>query len=182
MSSFIDRFINRKPATAAQSAKDRLKFVLVTDRTTISPEELKKMQAEILDVIRKYCRINETDVEMKFEQRDRDNYLVADIPLASGHRSEQKGAYMRLETSLVIDESPDAPAPAGTESAAPTPPATPTLPAATITETPISTTTDTQPAPSTSTASTEGDKVQVSGAPTGLQAESKPDSSSPDKR
>lgn len=176
MSSFIDRFINRKPATAAQSAKDRLKFVLVTDRTTISPEELRKMQAEILDVIRKYCRINETDVEMKFEQRDRDNYLVADIPLASGHRSEQKGAYMRLETSLVIDETP-----AETEAASPsTTPATTTPPttATPVAETPVSTITDTQPAAS---ASTESDKVQVSGAPAGLQADSKPDSTPPDK-
>jgi len=102
MSSFMDRFMGRKP-TPAQSAKDRLKFVLVTDRTTISPEDLRKMQDEILDVIRKYCRINEDAVDMKFEQRDRENYLVADIPLSSGRPDDPVGA-VRIETTITSSD------------------------------------------------------------------------------
>ena len=102
MSSFMDRLTGRKP-TPAQSAKDRLKFVLVTDRTTISPEDLRKMQDEILDVIRKYCRINEDAVDMKFEQRDRENYLVADIPLSSGRPDDPVGA-VRIETTITSSD------------------------------------------------------------------------------
>jgi len=102
MSSFLDRLTGRKP-TPAQSAKDRLKLVLVTDRTTISPEDLRKMQTEILDVIRKYCRINEDAVDMKFEQRDRENYLVADIPLTSGRPDEPVGS-VRIQTSITTSE------------------------------------------------------------------------------
>jgi cell division topological specificity factor len=162
MSSFIDRFMNRKQSTPAQSAKDRLKFVLVTDRTTITPEELKRMQAEILDVIRKYCRINEDDVEMKFEQRDRESFLVADIPLAAGNRRDEKGSYMRLETNLVIDESPVTPF---DTQPSPPPPNMPAAPATLPQET--SETTASTPAPAE-------DKVQVQGAPTGLQSESTP--------
>jgi cell division topological specificity factor len=98
----MDRLTGRKP-TPAQSAKDRLKFVLVTDRTTISPEDLRKMQSEILDVIRKYCRINEDAVDMKFEQRDRENYLVADIPLTAGRPDEPVGS-VRIQTSITTSE------------------------------------------------------------------------------
>ena len=102
MSNFIDRFMGRKPSPA-QSAKDRLKLVLVTDRTTISPEDLRKMQTEILQIIQKYCRVREEDVNMKFEQRERENYLVADIPLTSIRPDEKPGA-VRLETTLVTNE------------------------------------------------------------------------------
>ena len=80
MTNFLTQFIRRR-LSPAQSAKDRLKLVLVTDRTSISPEDINKMQREILQVIRKYCQINEEAVELKFEQRARDNYLVADIPI-----------------------------------------------------------------------------------------------------
>ena len=100
MSSFMDRLMGRKPSPA-QSAKERLKLVLVTDRTTISPEDLNNMQREILEIIRKYCRVNEDAVELKFEQRERENYLVADIPLAGNRFGEEAGA-VHFETTITV--------------------------------------------------------------------------------
>lgn len=83
MTSLIDRFFGRTAQNkSAKVAKERLQFVLVTDRSQLSPEKLRQMQAEILDVIRKYYRINESEVDMKVESRERENFLVADIPLA----------------------------------------------------------------------------------------------------
>jgi cell division topological specificity factor len=114
MSSFMDRFMGRKP-TPAEAAKDRLKFVLVTDRTTISPEDLRKMQSEILDVIRKYCRVNEDAVDMKFEQRDRENYLVADIPLSAGRPDDPAGT-VRIQTAITTSDDAKAEKPAETSS------------------------------------------------------------------
>ncbi len=101
MSNFMDRLMggNRRNNTPAKSAKDRLKLVLVTDRSSLSPEELSNMQKEILDVIRKYCRVDEDAVDLKLEQRERDNYLVADIPLSKAARAGGSGS-VRLETSL----------------------------------------------------------------------------------
>jgi cell division topological specificity factor len=81
MTNLFDRFFNRSQQKTARTAKERLQFVLVTDRSELSPEQLRQMQAEILDVIRKYCRIDEQAVDMKLEARERSNYLVADIPL-----------------------------------------------------------------------------------------------------
>lgn len=174
MNSFMERFTGRKP-TPAQSAKDRLKFVLVTDRTAITPEELRKMQMEILDVIRKYCRIKEEAVEMKFEQRDRENYLVADIPLSTA-RPDEEGNLIRFEATVTFGSTPPADLPpaeaqsAAPSSTAPTPaPATtpPAAPASAESPAPAS---ESQAAPSE--AGSESDKVQVTGAPIGLSATS----------
>jgi len=99
VSNIIDRLMGRKTTSPAQSAKDRLKLVLVTDRTSIPPEDLRKMQQEILEVIRKYCRVDEDEVELKFEQRERENFLVADIPISSYNK--QKSGSLRMEASII---------------------------------------------------------------------------------
>ncbi len=85
MSSFLDRFRGRREPTSAEIAKERLKLVLVTDRSDLSPEKLRALQGEILDVIKRYIAIDEMEVQIKLEQRDRKNYLVADIPLHRDH-------------------------------------------------------------------------------------------------
>lgn len=83
MMSFLDRFFGRstRDHRSAKKAMERLRFVLVTDRSNLSPEQLRQMQAEIVEVIKKYCRVDEGAVDIKLEQRERENYLVADIPL-----------------------------------------------------------------------------------------------------
>ena len=73
--------MGRKEPGSAEIAKDRLKLVLVTDRSEVTPEKLREMQAELLDVIRRYVNIDEMELQIKIEQRDRKYYLVADIPL-----------------------------------------------------------------------------------------------------
>ena len=80
MTSFWERLLGRKE-TSAHTARERLKLVLVTDRSELSPERLAQMQAEIIDVIKRYINIDDAGVKIKLEQRARDNYLVADIPL-----------------------------------------------------------------------------------------------------
>jgi len=82
MSSFWDRLRGRQEPTSADAARDRLKLVLVSDRSDISPEKLAQLQAEIIDVIKRYLDVDDANVHIKLEQRARENYLVADIPLA----------------------------------------------------------------------------------------------------
>lgn len=81
MTSLLGRFKGRREPTSAEIAKERLKLVLVSDRSDLAPEKLHEMQTAIIDVIKRYIRIDEMEVQIKFEQRDRKNYLVADIPL-----------------------------------------------------------------------------------------------------
>lgn len=89
MASFFDRFKGRKEPTSAELAKQRLQLVLVTDRSNLSPEKLEEMQNEIIKVIKRYVTIDDMEVRINFEQRDRKYHLLADIPL---HRDPNYGA------------------------------------------------------------------------------------------
>jgi cell division topological specificity factor len=89
MASFFDRFKGRKEPTSAEMAKQRLQLVLVTDRSNLSQEKLEEMQEEIIKVIKRYVTIDDMEVRLSFEQRDRKYHLVADIPL---HRDPNYGA------------------------------------------------------------------------------------------
>lgn len=81
--SLIDRLLGRGSArSSAKTAKERLQFVLIHDRLDLSPEKLQEMKDEIIGVISKYVRIDQSNVAIAVEQRQRDNWLVADIPLS----------------------------------------------------------------------------------------------------
>jgi cell division topological specificity factor len=92
MSSLIERLKGRREPSSAEIAKERLKLVLVTDRSNLSPEKLEEMQGEIIEVIKRYIPIDDADVHIKLEQRDRKNYLVADIPLYRDHTYHVAGS------------------------------------------------------------------------------------------
>jgi cell division topological specificity factor len=81
MQQFLDRWFRRRQPGSGSIAKERLQLVLVTDRSELTPEKMKQMKDEIIDVICKYVNVVREKVEINFEQRQRDNWLVADIPL-----------------------------------------------------------------------------------------------------
>jgi cell division topological specificity factor len=80
MSNFVDRLLGRSPASA-QTAKERLQFVLIHDRTDISPAVMEAMKDEIIAVISKHVSIDRDAVEISLTQEQRENRLVANIPL-----------------------------------------------------------------------------------------------------
>lgn len=80
MANFFDRLMGR-PATSAQTAKERLTLVLVHDRTDISPAVIDVIKDEIIQVISRHVDINRDEVEIQLSQDQRENRLVANIPL-----------------------------------------------------------------------------------------------------
>ncbi|HVO43585.1 MAG TPA: cell division topological specificity factor MinE [Aggregatilineales bacterium] len=84
MNNFFERLLGRRNQSSGSTAKQRLQLVLVTDRSDLSPEKLKAMKDEIIAVISKYVNVASDKVEINVEQRQRDNWLVADIPLVKG--------------------------------------------------------------------------------------------------
>ncbi|CAG1011753.1 MAG: cell division topological specificity factor MinE [Anaerolinea sp.] len=76
-----DRLWGRRRTSSGSTAKERLQMVLVTDRTDLSPEKIEKMRDEITSVISKYFTVNPDEVKINVERRQRDSWLVADIPL-----------------------------------------------------------------------------------------------------
>ncbi len=104
MTSILERIKGRREPTSAEIAKERLKLVLVSDRSDLSPEKLQELQTELISVIKRYVHIDEMEVEIKFEQRDRKNYLVADIPLQRDHRYQT----VAEESSAALETPPAA--------------------------------------------------------------------------
>jgi cell division topological specificity factor len=86
MTNWLDRLLGTKP-TSADAAKERLKLVLIHDRTELTPAQLESLKDELLKVIARYVDIDPTAVNINMTQEGREQRLVADVPLkAAPHR------------------------------------------------------------------------------------------------
>jgi cell division topological specificity factor len=63
------------------SAVNRLKLVLMHDRTQISPDTLTKMRDELVEVISKYVEIDQDALELNLEGDSNTIALMANIPV-----------------------------------------------------------------------------------------------------
>lgn len=90
MANFLDRLFGRRDAPSAQTAKERLQFVLIHDRTDISPAVLEQLKDEIIAVISKHVDINRAGVEINLSQTQRENKLIANIPLVMGGSASKR--------------------------------------------------------------------------------------------
>ncbi|MEP7286361.1 MAG: cell division topological specificity factor MinE [Chloroflexota bacterium] len=91
MVNLLERILGRSAKGSSATAKQRLQLVLVTDRSNLSPEKLQQMKDEIIGVISKYVNISPDKVAINVEQRERDNWLVADIPLLRELMQQEQG-------------------------------------------------------------------------------------------
>jgi len=90
MGTFIDRILGREKSSAKQ-AKERLKLVLIHDRTDLNPGTLETLKDELIDVISRHVDINPATVNIKMTQDGRQQRLIADIPLnPAGRRRSRK--------------------------------------------------------------------------------------------
>ena len=76
-----------KKKSSGDVAKDRLKFVLVSDRANCSPEVMEKIKNDIIQVISKYMEIDAEglDIQITQTESETDNgtvpALYANIPI-----------------------------------------------------------------------------------------------------
>jgi cell division topological specificity factor len=82
MVSWLERLFGHEGKTA-QNAKERLKLVLIHDRTALTPDQMEKMKNELLQVISRYVDIDPELVRISMSQDGREQRLLADIPLKS---------------------------------------------------------------------------------------------------
>ena len=77
----MDLFKKRKPASAAV-AKERLLILVAQERAQRGgPDYLPVMQREILEVIRKYVRINNEDVQVRLDKDGDQDVLELNVVL-----------------------------------------------------------------------------------------------------
>ena len=87
MKNFFDRILGKDKS--ANTAKERLKLVLINDRTNLSPGVLESLRDEIIDVISRHIDIDPTAVRLEMAQEGREQRLIADIPLKSAGRRKR---------------------------------------------------------------------------------------------
>jgi cell division topological specificity factor len=85
MNKFIDKMLGKNKHSAS-TAKERLKLVLIHDRTDLSPATLGNLKDDLIDVISRYVEIDPRAVRINVEHDGREQRLVADIPLRATNR------------------------------------------------------------------------------------------------
>lgn len=85
MSKFLDMLLGRE-TRSAQAAKERMKLVLIHDRTDLSPAMLAVLKDELIEVISRHIEIDPGAVNIEMAQEGREQRLIADIPLRAARR------------------------------------------------------------------------------------------------
>lgn len=86
MLEFITRLFSRDGGSK-NIAKERLRLILVHDRTSISPQLLETLKTEMIQVISKYMEIDESALEVNLDSKGNTVALVANIPVKGMKRA-----------------------------------------------------------------------------------------------
>lgn len=62
-------------------AKERLRLVLVHDRVNVSPQLLEALKEDLIRVISEYMEIDQSALEVSFNNSDNSVALIANIPV-----------------------------------------------------------------------------------------------------
>lgn len=83
----IFKFFSRKKEKSKNVAKERLKLVLVHDRSQFSPKVLDMIKEDVIKVISKYADIDEDEIDITLTRMKKEkdskamSALVANIPI-----------------------------------------------------------------------------------------------------
>jgi cell division topological specificity factor len=75
----VDRLTGRRKS--ASTAKERLKLVLIHDRTDLPPGVMEDLRDEIIEVISRHISVDRDSVSITMAQDGREQRLLAEIPL-----------------------------------------------------------------------------------------------------
>ena len=79
-----------KGATPGEIAAKRLTVIVTGDRTGIEPGMMDNIRREIIEVIKRYVEIDETQINLALENEDDSVALVANIPIRNVPRRKLK--------------------------------------------------------------------------------------------
>ncbi len=88
-----------KKKASSENAKDRLKLVLMSDRSSCSPEIMERIKNDILEVLSKYVEVDQAGLDIKITQMDTEGAnadaktvpaLYANIPIKNMKHTAKK--------------------------------------------------------------------------------------------
>lgn len=80
-----------RDSSSADIAKERLRLVLVHDRTNVSPQFLEALKEELIAVISRYMEIEEESMDVALQSEENQVALVANIPVRRMKRAAVGG-------------------------------------------------------------------------------------------
>lgn len=75
------------PTNSSQTAKERLRLVLMTDHLSLAPDMIEQMKRDFIDVIAKYVEVDRDKIEINFEQQDKALAMLANVPILAVNRN-----------------------------------------------------------------------------------------------
>jgi cell division topological specificity factor len=84
---FIQRFFGKPPSSA--TAKERLRLVLLSDHLSLAPDVVEALKHDLIEVISRYVDVDATNVDVTFEQQEKQVAMLANIPIL-GMRARAK--------------------------------------------------------------------------------------------
>ncbi|NLW90702.1 MAG: cell division topological specificity factor MinE [Syntrophomonadaceae bacterium] len=87
MLDILTRLFIKDAMNSKDIARERLRLVLVHDRSSVSPEVLNNLKEDLIKVIRQYMDIDEEALAVNFENDDESVALVANIPVKGFRRA-----------------------------------------------------------------------------------------------
>ncbi|MBQ3627093.1 MAG: cell division topological specificity factor MinE [Synergistaceae bacterium] len=78
---FLAKLFGGGGETSREKAKDRLRIVLIHDRTDISPQLLNDLREDMINVLTKYMDIDHDKIELNLDREDQAVALVANVPI-----------------------------------------------------------------------------------------------------
>jgi cell division topological specificity factor len=84
----LQRLLGKQDGTNSKEvAKDRLRLVLVQDRSNCSPQILEALKVDLINVISNYMEIDESGLDVTISNEDQSLALVANIPILRMRRN-----------------------------------------------------------------------------------------------
>ena len=85
-------------------ATNRLKLVLMQDRTNLTPKVLEQMRGELIDLLSKYVEMDKELLELNFEQEGDQVALMLSIPVIRAKDEEEIEAALKQESEEVSED------------------------------------------------------------------------------
>lgn len=100
--SFFHQSENKDRESAKDVACNRLKLVLMQDRTNLSPAIMDRMRNELIDLLSKYLELDKELLDLNFEQEDEQMALMLSIPVI---RAKEESEILALLENEEVGEN-----------------------------------------------------------------------------
>lgn len=103
--SFFHQTETAEGEASKNVACNRLKLVLMQDRTNLSPAIMDRMRHELIDLLSKYLELDRELLDLNFEQEDEQMALMLSIPVIRAKDEDEIQAILKLEDEALTKES-----------------------------------------------------------------------------